>query len=94
MTDIALPAASAQDGSYPRPQLMRARWADLDGSWDFAIGAPDAQPADVAFDRSILVPFPPESASSGLGEAGMLHSVWYRRLIERADLDAAGWAYE
>jgi len=27
--------ASAQDGSYPRPQLMRKAWADLCGAWNF-----------------------------------------------------------
>jgi len=85
-----LPVASTQDGTYPRPQLMRREWADLTGTWDFALGAPDAQPADVAFDRTITVPFPPESAASGLAEGGMLHSVWYRRRITDADLAAAG----
>jgi len=69
---------------------MRREWADLTGTWDFALGAPDAQPADVAFDRTITVPFPPESAASGLAEGGMLHSVWYRRRITDADLAAAG----
>ena len=90
MSATPLPVASTQDGTYPRPQLMRREWADLTGTWDFALGAPDAQPADVAFDRTITVPFPPESAASGLAEGGMLHSVWYRRRITDADLAAAG----
>lgn len=37
-----LPRATEQDGTYPRPQLQRARWADLCGPWDFA-----ADPHDV-----------------------------------------------
>jgi len=73
---------------------MRPHWTDLTGTWDFAIGAPEAQPGDVAFDRTITVPFPPESAASGIGESGMLHSVWYRREITRDELDAAGAASE
>ena len=33
--------ASTQDGSYPRPQLLRERWADLGGPWDFATDPDD-----------------------------------------------------
>jgi hypothetical protein len=29
--------ASRQDGTHPRPLLVRERWADLDGEWDFAV---------------------------------------------------------
>lgn len=90
MSATPLPVASTQDGTYPRPQLMRRDWADLTGTWDFALGAADAQPDEVAFDRTITVPFPPESAASGLEESGMLHSVWYRRGITAAELAAAG----
>lgn len=91
MTSIPLPTASTQDGSYPRPQLLRAHWADLTGVWAFAIGSPDAAPAEVGFDRTIIVPFPPESTASGLGEEGMLHSVWYRRTFGATELGVAGW---
>ena len=44
MTEHAtsLPRATEQDGTYPRPQLQRTRWADLCGPWDFA-----ADPHDV-----------------------------------------------
>lgn len=86
----ATPVASTQDGTYPRPQLMRSGWTDLTGTWSFAIGAPESSPADVDFDRTIVVPFPPESAASGLSESGLLHSVWYRRELTPEDLDAAG----
>ncbi len=85
----ALPEASRQDGSYPRPQLQRRRWADLCGSWDFAVTSAEA-PDGVEFDRSITVPFPPESAASGVGETDFLGEVWYRRTIGPAELEAAG----
>ncbi|SDG46865.1 glycoside hydrolase family 2 protein [Microbacterium pygmaeum] len=91
MTAEPLPIASTQDGSYPRPQIVRSHWADLTGTWDFAIGAPGSRPSAVDFDRTIVVPFPPESAASGLGEQGMLHSVWYRRAFGPTELEAAGW---
>jgi hypothetical protein len=47
---------------YPRPQMTRPRWKNLNGVWDFAGAAePPSQPAD-----QILVPYPPESALSGV----------------------------
>jgi beta-galactosidase/beta-glucuronidase len=90
VTSTALPSASSQDGTHPRPQLLRAAWSDLSGPWQFAIGGVDASPADVAFDRTIVVPFPPESEASGIAETGMLRSVWYRRRFGGAELAAAG----
>jgi beta-galactosidase/beta-glucuronidase len=86
-----LPDATQQDGSYPRPQLVRRSWQDLSGSWDFAFGDDAvAQPEGVAFDRSIIVPFPPESPASGIGDTGYHPVVWYRRTFGRSDLVAAG----
>lgn len=90
MSTRPLPRASAQDGAYPRPQIVRAAWADLTGPWEFGIGAPRGRAADVVFDRTIIVPFPPESAASGLGEESVLHSVWYRRQFGAAELAEAG----
>lgn len=87
-----LPLASRQDGEYPRPQMLRRHWADLDGTWSFrndgddpawAAGFPDA--------RDIVVPFPPESVASGIDEPGFHPVVWYSRSITRAELDAAGY---
>ena len=64
---------------YPRPQLVRADWRNLNGLWDFAVtGKEAARPA--TFDRKILVPFCPDSALSGLRikiEPG--DRLWYRR---------------
>lgn len=48
---------------YPRPQLVRPRWKNLNGRWDASIHAPDAAPR---FEDSILVPFPVGSQLSGL----------------------------
>lgn len=86
---IELSAASRQDGTYPRPQLQRPHWADLCGRWSFAIGRASG-PAGVRFDREIIVPFPPESPASDVGEAGFLDEVWYRRTIGPAELEKAG----
>lgn len=84
--------ASVQDGTYPRPQLVRPRWLDLGGEWDFAVGdGPEgrATPAQ-HFGRTIVVPFPPEAPLSGIGETGYHPVVWYRRRITADELGATG----
>ena len=67
---------------YPRPQLVRSRWLNLNGQWDYALtdrGA--AQPA--TFDGQILVPFAIESSLSGVGQAPTEEqALWYRRSFE------------
>lgn len=91
MTDSAGLDATTLDGAYPRPQLVRRAWCDLSGEWDFARDdALAARLGDVRFDRTIVVPFPPESPASGIHETGFLPCVWYRRRFGRDELDAAG----
>jgi beta-galactosidase/beta-glucuronidase len=90
-----LPTASRQDGSYPRPQMLRTAWTDLDGTWSFRhddtdTGLADGWSAGLADTRDITVPFPPESAASGIAEPGFHRVVWYARTITAADLAAAG----
>ena len=63
---------------YPRPQLMRKQWMNLNGVWQFAFAqAEDAVPAGKDLGMSILVPFPVESALSGVMKPA--ERVWYRR---------------
>jgi hypothetical protein len=64
---------------YPRPQLAREQWMNLNGLWDYAIRPKDA-PMPEAFDGKILVPFPVESTLSGVGKpVGPDQKLWYRR---------------
>src|SRR5215831_9503289 len=42
---------------YPRPQMVRKEWLNLNGLWEFEI-APKETPKPGAFSRQILVPFP------------------------------------
>jgi hypothetical protein len=67
---------------YPRPQMTREKWQNLNGLWDYAIRPrDDAQPAK--FDGEILVPFPVESALSGvMQKVGTDNRLWYRRSFE------------
>ncbi|HZW40736.1 MAG TPA: glycoside hydrolase family 2 TIM barrel-domain containing protein [Agromyces sp.] len=90
--DSRLPDPVDQGGRYPRPQLLRSAWCDLTGEWDFAF-ATDAtvrDPRSVAFDRRIVVPFPPESPASGIGDTGYHPVVWYRRTFGASELAESG----
>ena len=64
---------------YPRPQLQRADWLNLNGLWDYAI-VPKKQPQPKKFQGQILVPFCMESALSGVGKAlKPADRLWYKR---------------
>ena len=65
---------------YPRPQMQRERWLNLNGIWQLAFAKKDeAAPIGKELSERILVPFPVESALSGV----MKHAdrLWYRRLV-------------
>ncbi|HEV7347864.1 glycoside hydrolase family 2 protein [Telluribacter sp.] len=68
---------------YPRPQMVRANWQNLNGLWDYAIkaGAQD-QTKPAAFEGKILVPYAVESALSGVARTVGKDSVlWYQRTV-------------
>lgn len=68
---------------YPRPQMEREEWMNLNGVWDLRKGVKD-EPYSSTFeyDRKILVPFPIESALSGVKEESDSQCYWYRRTVE------------
>ncbi len=92
---IASRPASQQDGTYPRPQLVRRAWAGLDRPVGFAhddamVGLAERwYETATPFTRTIQLPFAPESDASGIGEKGFHPCVWYRIELTEADLAAA-----
>ena len=64
---------------YPRPQLVRENWQNLNGWWKFAILPAEAgQPA--TWQGRIRVPYAPESALSGVGRVLQPgERLWYQR---------------
>lgn len=66
---------------YPRPQMKRENWINLNGLWDYQLTKQDEMPE--AYIKKILVPYPVESALSGVSDSvGPDDLIWYRREIE------------
>ena len=65
---------------YPRPQMRRNSYLNLNGRWEYAITDSDESPP--RWDGTILVPFSPESALSGVGRSLQPgQTLWYRREV-------------
>jgi beta-galactosidase/beta-glucuronidase len=69
---------------YPRPQMARNRWLNLNGVWSYtgrseqtALAAP---PSAEAYREQILVPYPTESALSGIQRHD--DQMWYRKVFK------------
>jgi len=72
--------ADAPLPDYPRPQLVRDQWLNLNGLWDYAIRPKSETATPEKWDGQILVPFPVESALSGVKKfVGPDNVLWYRR---------------
>jgi beta-galactosidase/beta-glucuronidase len=72
-------SADAVHQEYPRPQLVRQDWLNLNGLWNYAI-INNAAEKPLKFQGKILVPFPVESALSGVMKTvGEKNALWYRK---------------
>lgn len=77
---------------YPRPDLVRGEWLNLNGEWEFEVDNGDSGTERRLYERQqlsnkITVPFAPESKLSGLEWVDFMRSVWYRRSFTLPD----GW---
>lgn len=88
---LCLFTASAQTNiprpEYPRPQFEREAWINLNGNWTFTFdfgktGATRRFHQSKGFDRTILVPFCPESELSGVGHKDIINAMWYHKKIQ------------
>ncbi|MHB0878413.1 MAG: glycoside hydrolase family 2 protein [Anaerolineae bacterium] len=71
---------------YPRPQMVRDRWLNLNGRWQFELdpgrsGRSRGLPQAERLAGEIVVPFCPESSLSGIGNVDFMPAVWYRRTV-------------
>ncbi|MDR0682631.1 MAG: beta-glucuronidase [Dysgonamonadaceae bacterium] len=71
---------------YPRPQFERADWINLNGEWNYDFdfsqsGIERSLFTAQAFEKSITVPFCPESPLSGVGHKDFINAMWYQRKI-------------
>ena len=63
---------------YPRPQLVRGAWVNLNGVWEHAFTDSPDRPS--SYDGPIVVPFSPEAELSGVGRQLQPDEwLWYRR---------------
>ena len=70
---------------YPRPQLVRKNWTNLNGLWQYAVTpkAVDASARPTEWDGEILVPYAIESSLSGVGRLLKPDEMlWYTRTID------------
>lgn len=65
---------------YPRPQMARENWLNLNGRWEYAITETEREPEH--YDGEIVVPFSPESELSGVNRSlAPAQTLWYRRVL-------------
>ena len=63
---------------YPRPQMIRSAWMNLNGLWDYAVTEASAE--TFTAEGQILVPFALESSLSGVGKRlNKGEALWYER---------------
>ncbi len=70
---------------YPRPQLVRKNWLNLNGQWDYAITPVSQQEAPSQWSGTILVPYCLESKLGGVQYLlDASEALWYRRSFNLA----------
>lgn len=73
--------------NYPRPQLVRNNWQNLDGEWDFVFDDENIGEKEEYFNKfpkgkKILVPFTYETELSGINDEKVHENIWYSNIIK------------
>lgn len=84
---VATTALATPRSEYPRPQMEREQWVNLNGEWsyefDFGGSGYDRKLHQTnGYSAKITVPFCPESSLSGVGHKDFIDKMWYHRSIE------------
>ena len=72
---------------YPRPQMERTDWVNLNGEWTYTLdlvktGWERNLMQSQGFDGKIIVPFAPESKLSGVAHTEFINAIWYQRTVQ------------
>ena len=72
--------------AYPRPELVRENWLNLCGEWEFEFdfgcsGRARGVQKKEKLERTIQVPFCPESKLSGIEYTDFINACWYRKTV-------------
>lgn len=72
--------------SYPRPQMVRKSFINLNGEWDFAfdydnVGDKEKWYKKTSFDKKIIVPYVYQTKASGINEQKPCENVWYLKKL-------------
>jgi hypothetical protein len=71
---------------YPRPQMVRQQWQNLNGLWDYAVTSKSEDKPPATYQGKILVPYPIESALSGVMKPCLPKDrLWYHRTLKVPD---------
>lgn len=78
---------------YPRPQMVRKEWRDLNGIWQFRFDDSDLGEREEWYkgfegEKDIVVPYSYETAMSGIQEEAFHPNIWYQRKL---DINKAEW---
>lgn len=73
--------------NYPRPQLVRNNWQNLDGEWNFTFDDENIGEKEEYFNKfpkgkKILVPFTYETELSGINDEKVHENIWYSNIVK------------
>ena len=72
---------------YPRPQMRRKKWTNLNGHWDYCVTAIEQKAPPEKWTGQILVPFSLESKLGGVEQLlDSTEALWYHRYFELKEL--------